>query len=217
MLGRRIDCEAGPDLMAGHRGDVDDMPSFLLLHIRQRRGDAVQHALDVYVDRPVPFIDPEALEWRLRHQPGVVDHDVDTPVCLHGGVDQSLNLVALGDVCRYGECLAATAGQLVGQGLDAIGAPRTQHNACALRGEKPGGRLAQPAARARDDDDFSCDVLAHEAATPFYRCHQRTHFFAPALRGTAPRTDVAGTPCQMIGDVAVRCALARCQWLEPAV
>ena len=40
-----------------------------------------------------------------------------------------------------------------------IHAPRTQHNACALRGEKPGRCLAQPAARARDDDDLAFDSL----------------------------------------------------------
>jgi hypothetical protein len=60
------------------------MPGFLLLHIRQRRGDAVQYALDVDVDCPVPFLDLEAVEWRLRHQPDIVDHDVDTPVRLPG-------------------------------------------------------------------------------------------------------------------------------------
>jgi hypothetical protein len=65
MLGRRIDREkAGTDLMAGHRGDIDDMPGFLLLHMRQRRRDAVQDALDVDIDRPVPVVDVEALERR---------------------------------------------------------------------------------------------------------------------------------------------------------
>src|SRR5439155_5396220 len=42
-----------------------------------------------------------------------------------------------------------------------IDAPCTQHNTCALRGEKPRGRLAKSTARARDDDDFSFDVIAH--------------------------------------------------------
>jgi hypothetical protein len=115
MLGRRIDGEAGPDLMAGHGRDVDEMPGFLLLHIRQRRGNAVQHPLDVHVYHPVPFVDLEALERRLRHQPGVVDHDVDAPVCLHGRVDQSFDLLVVGDVRSYGDCLAAAAGQLVRQ------------------------------------------------------------------------------------------------------
>src|SRR5581483_3040985 len=44
---------------------------------------------------------------------------------------------------------------------DAIGSPRTQHDACALRGEKPSGRLAVAAARARNDYDLSFDVIAH--------------------------------------------------------
>jgi len=94
--------------------------------------------------------------------PALFDHDVDTPVCLHGRIDQALHLVAPGDVHRYGECLAAAAGQLLGQGLDAIDAPCTQHDARALRRKKPGGRLAEPAARARDDDDLSFDVIAHD-------------------------------------------------------
>jgi len=51
--------------------------------------------------------------WRLRHQPGVVDHHIDPPVCLYGCVDQSFDLFVVGDVRRYGSGLAATAGQFV--------------------------------------------------------------------------------------------------------
>ena len=109
VLGRRVDRAAGADLVAGDRRDVDDVPGLLLLHVRQRRGDAVEHALDVDVDHPVPVVDLEALERRLRHQPGVVDHHVDAPVRLHGRVDQPLHLVAVGDVRRDGERLAAAA------------------------------------------------------------------------------------------------------------
>ena len=56
------------------------MSSLLLLHMVQRRGDTVQDALDVHVDHPVPFIDLESFEQRMRHEPGVVDHDVDTAI-----------------------------------------------------------------------------------------------------------------------------------------
>ena len=146
------------------------VPGFLLLHVRQRRGDAVQHALDVHVDHPVPVVDLEALERRVRHQPGVVDHDVDAPVGLHGCIDQSLHLVASVTSVGTASALPPLPGQLVCQRLDAIDAPRTQHNARALRGEKPGGRLAEPAARARDDDDFSFDVIAHCHFSPLDKC-----------------------------------------------
>jgi hypothetical protein len=43
-----------------------------------------------------------------------------------------------------------------------IDATSTQYNARALRAEKAGRRFAQPAARACDDDDFSCDISAHK-------------------------------------------------------
>ena len=55
-----------------------------------------------------------------------------------------------------------------------------------LGGEEPGGRLAQPAARTRDDDDFAFDGLAHVALrVPFAEGH-----FAPRcrfLRDPSPR------------------------------
>ncbi len=89
--------------------------------------------LDVHVDHPVPFIDSQTLERRLRHQAGIVDHDVDTPVCLHRAVDELLHLLAVDDVGRDGERLSATAGEFVRQRLDAIGTPRTQHYRGTLR------------------------------------------------------------------------------------
>jgi hypothetical protein len=76
----------------------------------------------------------EPLERRLRHQAGVVDHHIDASVGLHGGVDQFLDLLAVADVRHHGDRLAAPAGQLACQGLEAIGAPRSQHDARALLG-----------------------------------------------------------------------------------
>jgi hypothetical protein len=89
------------------------------------------------------------------------DHDVDAPKGLHGGVDQSLDLVVARDVGCHGDCPGAAAGEFIGQCLNAIDASRTQHNACTLCAEMPGARFTEPAARARDHDDFSFDVVAH--------------------------------------------------------
>jgi len=46
-------------------------------------------------------------------------------------------------------------------------AARTERNGCALRGQKPGGCLAQSAARSRDHDDFSFDVVVHNLDSYF--------------------------------------------------
>ena len=81
--------------------------------------------LDVHVDHLIPVVDLQALEWRVRHQPGVVEHHVDAPVGLHGGVDQRLHLVSVRDIRGYGQRLAASACQFVGQRLDTVDTPRT--------------------------------------------------------------------------------------------
>ncbi len=91
------------------------MPGFLLFHVRQRRGHAVENALDVDVDRPFPIVDCKALKRRARHNPRVVDHDIDTAKLLHGGIDQFLNLVTVSDVCGNSDCLSAVAIQFISQ------------------------------------------------------------------------------------------------------
>jgi hypothetical protein len=148
--------------MAGDRGHVDEVPGFLLLHVRQRRSDAVQHALDVDVDHPVPFVDLEAFERRLRHQAGVVDHDVDAAVGLDRCIHQVLDLVALDHIGPDGECLTAAPVQLVCQCPDTVVTTRTERYGCASCGKKAGGRFPQSAACACDDDNLSFDVIGHD-------------------------------------------------------
>jgi len=80
----------------------------------QRRGDTVQHTLDVDVDHPVPFGDLKELERRLRHQPRVVDHHIYTATSLNRSVDQLLDCIAVADVCLYRKRLAAVTAQIFG-------------------------------------------------------------------------------------------------------
>jgi len=53
-----------------------------------RRGDTVEHALDVRVNHPMPLVNLEKFAPRTRHQPGIVDHDINAPEFLHGGIDR---------------------------------------------------------------------------------------------------------------------------------
>jgi hypothetical protein len=155
-FGSRINRETRSDLMAGHGRHIDEMPGFLLPHIRQRGGCAVQHAFAVHVDRPIPLVDFEALERRLWHQPGIIDHHINPPTFPHRRVHQILHhMRAVGDVGCHGHCLAAAGNQLARQRLDAILSPRVQHDVRALCGKRPGGRLAQPAAGASDNSTLS--------------------------------------------------------------
>ena len=161
MLGRRIDGAAGADLVAGHRGNIDDMPGFLLLHIRQRRGDAVQHALDVDVDHPVPLVDLEPLERRLRHQPGIVDDHVDPPKAATAASTNCLTWSRWVTSVVTAIALPPPPWQLSCQCLEAIHPPRPEHDARALRREKPCRRRAQTRAGPGDDDHLARDVVAH--------------------------------------------------------
>jgi hypothetical protein len=57
--------------------------------------------------------------------------------------------------------------QLLCQRLKALDAPRAQHNGCPLRRKKSGSRLAQAAARTREDEDFPFDVIVHNLDSLF--------------------------------------------------
>jgi hypothetical protein len=51
--------------VTGGGRDIDEVAGLLPLHVRQRRSDSVQHALDVDVDHPVPLVDLQPFERRL--------------------------------------------------------------------------------------------------------------------------------------------------------
>src|SRR5919112_158439 len=55
-LGAAVDGRARRNDVAGHRREVDDLTVVLLLHLRERGGDAVQDTLDVDVHHPLPLV-----------------------------------------------------------------------------------------------------------------------------------------------------------------
>src|SRR6516165_8564126 len=57
VLRRSVDGEAGPDPVAGHGRHVNEVTGLLPLHVRQRRANAIKHALDVDVDHLLPLVD----------------------------------------------------------------------------------------------------------------------------------------------------------------
>jgi hypothetical protein len=95
------------DLVTRYRRNIDDMSGFLLLHVRQCRPYSVKHTFDVHIDRLVPVVDLEALQWRMRHQSGVVEHDVDPSIGLDRCIDEAFYLIEDSHVRADGECSAA--------------------------------------------------------------------------------------------------------------
>src|SRR5690606_31144056 len=110
----------------------------------------------------VPLVDAEHLERRERHDAGVVDEDVDASEPPGGAVDEGLYLIAVGDVGGDGEGLPAVLFDLGRERLDPVSAAGAEHEAGTLGTEVAGGGLAEPAARAGDDDDFPFDLIAHD-------------------------------------------------------
>ena len=125
----------------------------------QGGGYAVQHALDVHVDHPVPLVDLEQLERRKRHEARIIDDDVDAAMRIHSAIDQRLHLGAVGHVgLSHGFPVDA---EFVGQRHEPVQPPRAEHDFCASTGEMTPGLGAQPAARAAVHDDLVVDSVGH--------------------------------------------------------
>ena len=154
--------EPGPTLWPATEETLMTCPDFCRCHVRQRRGDAVEHALDVDVDHPVPFVDLEALERRVRHQPGVVDasHRCGRRSATAASTSASTcsrSVTSVGKRQRLAACRRARA---PAPRCDRRGA-RPAPAARLLRRKQPRRRLAEAAARAGDDDDLVLDALGH--------------------------------------------------------
>ena len=117
-------------------------------------------ALDVDVDHPVPLVDLQPLEQRLRHEARVVDHDVDASVRLNGPIDQPLHLIAAGDVGLERQRFAAAAGQFGSERRQAIDTSCAEDDARTARRQAACRGFAESAARAGDDDHLSSEAVA---------------------------------------------------------
>jgi hypothetical protein len=60
----------------------------------------MQHAANVDVDHPVPFVDLERRERRQRHHASVVDEDVDAAELGLGEVNEDLNIIEVDNIER---------------------------------------------------------------------------------------------------------------------
>ena len=99
----------------------------------------------------------------MQHDAGVVDEDVRAAELLLDAVGRGDDRVAVGDVGLDRDRAVA---ELVGQGVDAVGAAREQRDAVAVGGQRAGGRLADARRGAGDDGDAAGGLIgAHAVAS----------------------------------------------------
>ena len=127
--------------------------------MRQGRGDAVEHALDVDVDHAVPVFHLAALERRVRHEARVIKDDVDAAVLLDCSVNEAAHLRHVGNIRADGS--ARGQRKLFGQLLNSLDPSCAQHQLRTEPGEAACRRFAQTAARASNDDHFAFDSIVH--------------------------------------------------------
>src|SRR5690606_31393145 len=149
------------------RGDVDELAAALALHQRQPGGDAVQHAADVHVDHPVPFVQLEGVQAGQRHHAGIVDDHVDPAELLAGVVDEGLGALAAGDVQPAEQCRTARLVDLSGECLQTFHPSRTQYDLGALVRQQTRGGFADATAGTGYEDDFAADVR-HVASSAWF-------------------------------------------------
>jgi hypothetical protein len=80
-------------------------------------------------------------------------------MCGNSLVHQAFDLLAVSDI-RLNNCIVWKA-QLFRQRPQPVDPSGTKNELRALLGEVASRRLAEAAARTRDDDDFTVDVLRH--------------------------------------------------------
>ncbi len=119
-------------------------PAALLAHQRQRGVRAVEEAEHVDLDHLAPLAGVGALDRAEQHHAGVVDERVDPPEPVLRGLDEPARLLLGRDVDGDRGGRAALSLDLLGERVDAIGAPRAERDGGAgLRAEQR-GRGADP-------------------------------------------------------------------------
>jgi hypothetical protein len=143
---------AGEPDEAAERGAVDDRAAALLAHLSQLVLDARPDAAEV--DR----IDVLEVVGRLvcgvtrrDHDPGVVEGHVQPAEARHRAVDQSGDLVFVGDVADDGERPVVGGRQPVGGGAQRVLFDVGEYYGSAVCAEGAGGREPHPGAGSGDE------------------------------------------------------------------
>lgn len=123
-------------------------------HLRQHRGNAVEHALDVDVDHSIPLIDLNRGHQRQRHNAGIIDDHVDASPGLARRLGKGGDFCAIGYVQAACHCLPALCPDFACECVQPIGAARTEHDLCSGSTERPADGGANAARSPGNEHDF---------------------------------------------------------------
>src|SRR5271165_5526478 len=158
-LGDRVDALFVARLQAVDRGDVDDRPAALPLHYFAGRHRHEEIAADVDLDGLVVGdeirIENVAVVGIGRR---VVDQDVQAAIGLFDMVESGGNVLHPAHVAGQGIGLAAGRADLVGDNLAVVQLAAGDYDMGTAGSQKLGDRLADAAAGAGDQRNFSGEV-----------------------------------------------------------
>ncbi|MNL09442.1 hypothetical protein D3C87_1302020 [compost metagenome] len=145
----------------------------LALHAGQNRGDTVQHAADVHVDHPVPFVQLQRRQRGQGHHASVVHDDVHLPVDALGMLDEGVHVLGRGNVQRAIIRHAPLCPNILNQLFQPVGAARAGQHAVALGGQQPRRGFADAAAGAGNEHHFGVPGLHRHGNSPYLRAISR--------------------------------------------
>ncbi len=93
-----IDRSRRHNLKSANGTDVDDLTAALALHHGQDCSNAPEHAFDVHINHPLPFILLARRHWGQGHDAGVVDKHVNASPGVYRRLNEGMHGLAIGDV-----------------------------------------------------------------------------------------------------------------------
>ena len=93
---------------------------------------------------------------------GVVEQDVEAAGAIQGGLHGLLGGGFVAGIAHYDDRPGGVRSQLVGQGLEPLGAPGGQDELRAFGGQGAGARLANASAGAGDEGYFAREFTCHK-------------------------------------------------------
>ena len=130
VLGEVVDPRALARHPPGHGADVDQVRHApwrtlrRLEQVRERGVGGVEQPEHVQVDHPLPLLDRRVHDGAEEHDAGVVDHGVEPSPFRHGALHGGDGLLPVGDVRFEGEGAPAVRGDLRGELVQPVLAPR---------------------------------------------------------------------------------------------